>query len=152
MRLHIRALGKFARLATLACLCVSFAPIWAAENAYVSVMASSGQVVCDGLDFYVVPTAVGHASGGGCCGWLVAVEIAMLGTQGISPDKHEGYKLKSIPGEDFSGYRMLAHYYVSWARVFPDKLSLLQLPFDDAYAAAKSMYEMKNRGNGKESK
>ena len=78
----------------------------------------------------------------------VAVEIAMLGTQGISPDKHEGYKLKSIPGEDFSGYRMLAHYYVSWARVFPDKLSLLQLPFDDAYAAAKSMYEMKNRGNG----
>ena len=102
MRLHIRALGKFARLATLACLCVSFAPIWAAENAYVSVMASSGQVVCDGLDFYVVPTAVGHASGGGCCGWLVAVEIAMLGTQGISPDKHEGCKLNSIPGEDFS--------------------------------------------------
>ena len=66
----------------------------------------------------------------------IAVEIAMLGTQGISPDKHEGYKLKSIPGEDFSGYRMLAHYYVSWARVFHDKLSLLQLPFDDAYAAA----------------
>lgn len=28
----------------------------------------------------------------------VAVEIAMLGTQGISPDKHEGCKLNSIPG------------------------------------------------------
>ena len=45
-------------------------------------------------------------------------------------------------------YVMLAHYYVSGARVLPDKLSLLHLPFDDAYAAAKSMYELKNRGNG----
>ena len=89
-------LGKFARFATLACLCVFPIQIWAAENAYVSVTASSGSVVCDGLDFYIEPNTIGDvgsvdihvsakpgwklespdtgacvASGGGSCGWSV---------------------------------------------------------------------------------
>ena len=69
----------------------------------------------------------------------VAIEIATVGMNGISPGKSSGYTLKSIPGEDFSGYRLLAYYYVSWAIAFPDKLSLVGLPFDNAYAAACSM-------------
>ncbi len=71
----------------------------------------------------------------------IAVEIATVGMNGISPAKSSGYTLKSLPGEDFSGYRLLAYYYVSWAIAFPDKLELLNLPFDNAYAAATSMRE-----------
>lgn len=69
----------------------------------------------------------------------VDTEIAMLGTQGIATSKDSHYTLKSIPGEDFSGYRLLANYYVSWARVLPDHLSKIGLPFDDAYALAMQM-------------
>ena len=78
----------------------------------------------------------------------IAVEIAMLGTQGISPSKSSGYKIKSLPDEDFSGYRLLANYYVSWARAFPDKLGILGLPFDDAYKSALAMYTVQKSGNG----
>ena len=41
------------------------------------------------------------------------MEIAILGTRGIDPARTGGYTLKTIPGEDFSGYRLLAYYYVS---------------------------------------
>jgi len=75
----------------------------------------------------------------------VAIEIATLGMNGIAPDKHSGYTLKTIPGEDFSGYRLLAYYYVSWAIALPDNLSMLGLPFDHAYATAKQMF---GRGKG----
>lgn len=78
----------------------------------------------------------------------IAVEIAKLGTQGISPSKSSGYKIKSLPDEDFSGYRLLANYYVSWARAFPDKLGILGLPFDDAYKSALAMYAVQKSGNG----
>ncbi len=50
-----------------------------------------------------------------------------------------GYTLKTIPGEDFSGYWLLAHYYVSWKMAFPDHLKDIGLPFDDAYALAVQM-------------
>ena len=77
----------------------------------------------------------------------VATEIAMLGTQGIATSKDSHYILKTIPGEDFSGYRLLANYYVSWARVFPEHLSKIGLPFDDAYALAMQMYGAKKNGD-----
>ncbi len=51
-------LKVFVRFATFACLCVFSAQIRAAENAYVSVTVSSGSVVCDGLDFYIVPDTI----------------------------------------------------------------------------------------------
>jgi hypothetical protein len=70
-----------------------------------------------------------------------AKQIAMIGMNGISPDKKSGYKVPAIPDEDFGGYRLLAYYYVSWAIAFPDLLSSLHLPFDDAYATAKQLYE-----------
>ena len=55
------------------------------------------------------------------------------------PVENGGYTLKAIPGEDFSGYRLLAHYYVSWKMAFPDHLKDIGLPFDDAYALAVQM-------------
>ena len=42
----------------------------------------------------------------------VALEIAMLGTQGINPAK-DNYILSSISSKKFSGYHLLAYYYVS---------------------------------------
>ena len=57
-----------------------------------------------------------------------ALEIAILGTRGIDPARTGGYTLKTIPGEDFSGYRLLAHYYVSWKMAFPDHLKDIGFP------------------------
>ncbi len=68
-----------------------------------------------------------------------AMEIACLGVGGIDPTRSGGYLLKMIPGEDFSGYRLLAYYYVSWQMAFPEHLKEIGLPFDDAYALAMQM-------------
>ena len=70
----------------------------------------------------------------------VASEIAVVGTRGISTAKDAVYTLKTIPDEEFSGYRLLANYYVSWARAFPEHLAKIGLPFDDAYALAMQMH------------
>lgn len=72
----------------------------------------------------------------------IAVEIAMVGITGISPKK--SYSLKSIPDKEFSGYKLLAYYYVSWARSMPDSLKKLQLPFDKAYETALGLYNNKH--------
>ena len=37
------------------------------------------------------------------------------------------------------GEEVLAYYYVTWAKAFPDKLDLLGLPYKAAYASALSM-------------
>jgi len=73
----------------------------------------------------------------------VAVEIAMLGTQGFSPDKSD-YKLNSIPNKKFSGYHILAYYYVSFALALPEVLPELQLPFEDEYKLALTMKKEEN--------
>ena len=73
----------------------------------------------------------------------IAFEIAMIGTTGISPDKKSGYKVPSIPGKDFGGYQLLAYYYVSWALAIPEMLASLNLPFDNAWAAAQQMWKKK---------
>jgi hypothetical protein len=70
----------------------------------------------------------------------LAFEIAMQGTQGYSPDK-EGYIISSISGKSFSGYHILAYYYVSWALAIPEMLPKLQLPYDDEYKLALTMYK-----------
>ncbi len=72
----------------------------------------------------------------------IAFEIAMLGTQGLRPDKSD-YRLNSIAGRVFTGYHILAYYYVSWAMAIPEMLSQLQLPYDDEYTMAKAMYKPK---------
>jgi len=62
-------------------------------------------------------------------------EIAMLGTQGIAPDK-QGYKLHHVPGKTFSGSHLLAYYYVSWKRAIPEMVEQLHLPYEKEYGMA----------------
>jgi tetratricopeptide (TPR) repeat protein len=70
----------------------------------------------------------------------IGFQIAQIGMSGISPEK-DGYHVPLLPGSSFSGYQMLAHYYVSWAIAMPDMLSQLQLPFDREYATAQQMFK-----------
>ena len=69
----------------------------------------------------------------------IAFEIAMLGTHGFTPTK-QGYKLASIDQKEFSGYHILAYYYVSFALAIPEMLTQLQLPYDKEYQMALTMY------------
>lgn len=71
----------------------------------------------------------------------IAFEIAMQGTQGYSPDKKD-YRINSIPNKLFSGYHILAYYYVSWALAIPEMLSQLQMPYEKEYVLANSMYKL----------
>lgn len=70
----------------------------------------------------------------------IAFEVAMLGQSGIDPKK-QGYRLNKIPNKKFSGYNLLAYYYVSWAQAIPEMLSQLQMPFDSEYKMAKSLFK-----------
>jgi len=70
----------------------------------------------------------------------IAHEIAMVGTQGINPE-NKGYKLNSISGKVFSGYQLLAYYYVSWKLAIPEMLTQLGLPYDNEYELALTMHK-----------
>jgi tetratricopeptide (TPR) repeat protein len=70
----------------------------------------------------------------------IAFEIAMQGIHGYHPEK-TGYKISAIPAKSFSGFHILAYYYVSWALAVPDMLQQLQLPYDAEYALALRMYQ-----------
>jgi Tfp pilus assembly protein PilF len=72
----------------------------------------------------------------------IAFEIAMQGTQGYDPNI-KNYKLSSIPNKTFSGYQILAYYYVSWSIAMPEMLGELQLPFDEEYKVASTMFKPK---------
>ena len=64
----------------------------------------------------------------------IAFEIAMQGAQGYNPDLK--YRLNKIPNKIFTGYQILAYYYVSWSYAIPDKVDDLQLPFEEEYKIA----------------
>ena len=70
----------------------------------------------------------------------IAVEIAELGMHGIDPKK-DGYRLRSISDTEFSGYHLLAYYYVSWAIALPEMLGQLKLPFEREYEVARGFVE-----------
>ena len=70
----------------------------------------------------------------------IAFEIATQGTQGFRPDKDD-YRISSISGKTFSGYHILAYYYVSWVLAIPEMLSQLQLPYDEEYKLALTMHK-----------
>ncbi|NVN94632.1 MAG: tetratricopeptide repeat protein [Bacteroidetes bacterium] len=70
----------------------------------------------------------------------IAFEIAMQGTQGYSPDK-SNYTLHSIPGKIFTGYHILAYYYVSWSLAIPDMVTDLNLPYEKEYELALTMHK-----------
>jgi hypothetical protein len=74
--------------------------------------------------------------------WKIAFDIALQGRLGFSPDK-DGYRIPSIPNKEFSGYNILAYYYVSWALSKPELLSQLQLPYTEEYKLALKIYNPK---------
>jgi tetratricopeptide (TPR) repeat protein len=65
----------------------------------------------------------------------IAMEIALLGTQGFNPES-KNYRISKIKGKQFSGYHILAYYYVSWAIAIPEMLTELGMPFDNEYKMA----------------
>lgn len=67
-----------------------------------------------------------------------AFEIAMLGTQGIDPNKKD-YIISSINNKRFSGNQVLAFYYVSWALAMPDQVQHLGLDFNKEFMMAKQI-------------
>ena len=69
----------------------------------------------------------------------IAYEIAMTGTQGIKPDQQD-YKIGGIPNKLFSGYHLLAYYYVSWSLTAPEMVDSLTLPYKKEYDMAKTMF------------
>ena len=64
----------------------------------------------------------------------IAIEIALQGTQGYRPESE--YRLNAIPKKVFTGYQILAYYYVSFSIVLPDLLEELQLPYKEEYDLA----------------
>jgi len=69
----------------------------------------------------------------------IAFEVALLAQSGIDPKK-QGYRINKIPNKKFSGYNLLAYYYVSWAIAIPEVLNELQMPFEKEYDLAKSIF------------
>ena len=67
-----------------------------------------------------------------------AYETAMLGTQGIDPNKKD-YIISSINNKRFSGNQVLAYYYVSWALAMPDQVQHLGLDFSEEFEMAKKL-------------
>jgi hypothetical protein len=67
-----------------------------------------------------------------------AFELAMLGTQGIDPNKKD-YIISSINNKRFSGNQVLAFYYVSWAMAMPEQVQHLGLDFGKEYELAKKI-------------
>lgn len=70
----------------------------------------------------------------------VAFEIAMQGTHGYKPEKKD-YRISSISEKLFSGYHILAYYYISWSLSIPDKVADLKIPYDREYELALKMYK-----------
>ena len=54
---------------------------------------------------------------------------------GFNPNK-KGYKIHSIPKKEFTGFHVLAYYYVSWALAIPEMLHELQMPYEKEYEVA----------------
>jgi len=74
----------------------------------------------------------------------IAYEIALQGTQGYRPE-NKNYIIGLIPDKKFSGYHILAYYYVSWSLVMPEMLPQLQLPYDTEYKLALTFYKPSNK-------
>ncbi|MBK9982087.1 MAG: hypothetical protein IPP15_06600 [Saprospiraceae bacterium] len=74
----------------------------------------------------------------------IAYEIALQGTLGYRPDNKD-YRISLIPGKLFSGYHILAYYYVSWKLTLPEMVKDLKLPFDEEYKLARTMFKPKDK-------
>lgn len=70
----------------------------------------------------------------------LAIEIARLGLTGICAAKK--YRLNALAHRgEMWGMEILAYYYVTWAKVFPERLDALGLPYKESYARAVNMLE-----------
>ena len=70
----------------------------------------------------------------------IVVERALLGENGIDPRKK--YTLKTMPNRpDMIGLEVLAYFYVTLAKVFPDRIDSIGLPYKQSYENALAMYE-----------
>jgi hypothetical protein len=68
----------------------------------------------------------------------IAFEIAMIGQQGIDTET-KNYIVGSIPNKRFSGYQLLAYYYVSWALAVPEHVGELGLEYGREFEMAEKM-------------
>ena len=73
----------------------------------------------------------------------IAFEIAFKGAQGYNPI-NTGYTIDLMPGKVFTGYQILAYYYVSFALGAPEVLMEIQLPYHEEFLLAKSMRNRRN--------
>ena len=73
----------------------------------------------------------------------IAYEIALQGTQGYNPDNKD-YRINLMPGKVFSGYQILAYYYVSWMIIMPEMVPDLKLPYIEEYKMAKTLFRPNN--------
>ena len=72
----------------------------------------------------------------------MAIDIAMQGVYGYNPS-NSNYRINGIDNKQFSGYHILAYYYVSWSIAIPESVSELKLPYEEEYKMAKIMYQPK---------
>ena len=70
----------------------------------------------------------------------IAFDIARQGTQGFRPDKDD-YRISAIKDKTFSGYHILAYYYVSWMLAIPEMVAELNLPYEAEYKLAITMHK-----------
>ena len=57
------------------------------------------------------------------------------GAQGYCPDKDD-CSVNSIKGKTFSGYHIIAYYYISWLLATPEWVPQLNLPYKAEYKIA----------------
>ena len=69
----------------------------------------------------------------------IAIDIAVQGTQGYNPSKND-YRINAIPGKLFSGYHVLAYFYVSWMLAMPEMVGQLGLNYAKEYQMAIKMF------------
>ncbi|GDX46080.1 hypothetical protein LBMAG24_14080 [Bacteroidota bacterium] len=53
----------------------------------------------------------------------------------------DDYRINSIKGKTFSGYHILAYFYVSWSLAIPELVSQLNLPYEAEYKMALAMHK-----------
>lgn len=53
----------------------------------------------------------------------------------------DDYRINSIKGKTFSGYHILAYFYVSWSLAIPELVSQLNLPYEAEYKIALAMHK-----------
>jgi hypothetical protein len=71
----------------------------------------------------------------------IAMEIATLGTRGINPGDGSKYSVNSIANKSFSGFQLLAFYYVSWKLAIPEMVDKLNMPYANEFEAAYKIHK-----------